>query len=97
MNAARGYKLSRDSDELCSNLLKADGVSNMFNEQNLQGDEFSSGLVSGHVMKSSKGDFQCTACHKVATEVHPHPLLDVIICRDCRLLLEAKICVKVCI
>lgn len=79
----------------CALVYLTDGVSDIFNEQNLQGDECSSGLGSGHVMKSSKGSFQCTACHKVATEVHPHPLLDVIICRDCRLLLEAKICVKV--
>lgn len=63
-------------------------------ENFMKGDECCSGLVSGRVMQSSKGDFQCTACHKVATEVHPHPLLDVIICRDCRSLLEAKICVK---
>ncbi|KAL8104242.1 protein CHROMATIN REMODELING 20 isoform X2 [Apium graveolens] len=90
VNAARASKRSGESDELCSNLLKLDGVSNMFNEQKLQGDECS----SGHGMQSSKGDFQCTACHKGATEVHPHPLFDVIICRDCRLLLEAKNCVK---
>lgn len=74
----------------CNRLLEG----NVELENFIKGDECSSGLISSHVMQSSKGDFQCTACHKVATEVHPHPLLDVIICRDCRSLLEAKICVK---
>ncbi|KAF5735221.1 protein CHROMATIN REMODELING 20 isoform X4 [Tripterygium wilfordii] len=37
--------------------------------------------------------FQCTACDKMAVEVHPHPLLKVIICRDCERLLEEKMCV----
>ncbi|KAL5768111.1 hypothetical protein ACOSQ2_014894 [Xanthoceras sorbifolium] len=38
--------------------------------------------------------FYCTVCHKVAIEVHPHPLLKVIVCKDCKCLLEEKIHVK---
>ncbi|XP_017222629.1 protein CHROMATIN REMODELING 20 [Daucus carota subsp. sativus] len=97
VHEARGSKRPRDNDGLSSDLLNTDDVSNMLNEhiqQNLQGEECSSGLVISHGMQSLKGDFLCTACHKVAIEVHPHPLLDVIICRDCKSLLEAKNCVK---
>ncbi|KAI4350074.1 hypothetical protein L6164_010597 [Bauhinia variegata] len=38
--------------------------------------------------------FHCTACDKVVLEVHPHPLLKVIICGDCKCLVEEKIHVK---
>lgn len=40
-------------------------------------------------------NFCCTACDKVALEVHAHPLLKVIICRDCYSLMEEKIRLKV--
>lgn len=36
----------------------------------------------------------CTACHKLAIEVQQHPLLKVIICMDCKRLLEQKMNVK---
>uniref|UniRef100_A0A5B7C3W7 ATP-dependent helicase ATRX n=1 Tax=Davidia involucrata TaxID=16924 RepID=A0A5B7C3W7_DAVIN len=39
-------------------------------------------------------NFHCTACDKVATEVHSHPLLKVIVCMDCKCLVEAKMRVK---
>ena len=39
--------------------------------------------------------FHCTICDKVALEVHPHPLLKVIICGDCKCLLEEKIDISV--
>lgn len=38
--------------------------------------------------------FICTACHKLAVEVHQHPLLKVIICRDCKCFLEEKMHMK---
>lgn len=38
--------------------------------------------------------FYCTACNKVAIEVHPHPILNVIVCQDCKCLLEKKMHVK---
>lgn len=39
--------------------------------------------------------FCCTICDKVALEIHEHPLLKVIICRDCNSLMEEKKRVKV--
>ena len=41
--------------------------------------------------------FNCTACHKLAIEVQQHPLLKVIICIDCKCLLEEKMHMKVLI
>ncbi|XP_031283826.1 protein CHROMATIN REMODELING 20 isoform X1 [Pistacia vera] len=38
--------------------------------------------------------FFCTACQKVASEVHSHPLMKVIICKDCKSLLEQKMHLK---
>ncbi|KAJ7978158.1 Protein CHROMATIN REMODELING [Quillaja saponaria] len=38
--------------------------------------------------------FYCTACDKLAVEVHPHPLLKVIICGDCKYLMQEKMLVK---
>ncbi|XP_057961873.1 protein CHROMATIN REMODELING 20 isoform X2 [Malania oleifera] len=39
-------------------------------------------------------EFHCTACNKVVVEVHQHPLLKVIICKDCKCLMEAKMYMK---
>ncbi|XP_024988979.1 protein CHROMATIN REMODELING 20 isoform X4 [Cynara cardunculus var. scolymus] len=36
-------------------------------------------------------EFHCTACDKVANEVYTHPLLKVIVCRNCKYLLEEKL------
>ncbi|KAJ8760391.1 hypothetical protein K2173_015058 [Erythroxylum novogranatense] len=51
-----------------------------------------------HVYSSfSKGlneKFHCTACNKVAVKVHAHPLLRVIICKECKDLIEDKVHVK---
>lgn len=38
--------------------------------------------------------FLCTACLKVVTEVQEHPLLKVIVCRDCKCMLEKKLHMK---
>ncbi|KAF8116177.1 hypothetical protein N665_0020s0036 [Sinapis alba] len=35
--------------------------------------------------------FRCTACNNVAVEVHSHPLLDVIVCMDCKRLIEDRV------
>ncbi|KAK9292419.1 hypothetical protein L1049_020389 [Liquidambar formosana] len=45
-------------------------------------------------LQSLNERFYCTACGEVALEVHPHPLLKVIICRDCKFLLETKMHIK---
>ncbi|KAJ6434181.1 hypothetical protein OIU84_017817, partial [Salix udensis] len=44
--------------------------------------------------QGSDEKFQCTACDKVAVEVHSHPLLKVIVCKDCKFLMEEKMHVK---
>ncbi|KAI7980289.1 Protein CHROMATIN REMODELING 20 [Camellia lanceoleosa] len=44
--------------------------------------------------KSSTENFHCTACDKVAVEVQTHPLLKVIVCRDCKCLIEEKMRIK---
>ncbi|XVF06452.1 hypothetical protein REPUB_Repub06bG0049200 [Reevesia pubescens] len=38
--------------------------------------------------------FNCTACHKLTIAVQQHPLLKVIICMDCKCLLEKKMHMK---
>lgn len=58
------------------------------NEGNIVGAGF-------HSSKHLNGNFTCTACNKVAIEVHCHPLLKVIICGDCKCLIERKMRVKV--
>lgn len=45
--------------------------------------------------QSMKEKFYCTACHKLAIEVHSHPRLKVIVCKDCKCLLQAKMHPKV--
>ncbi|KAL6977033.1 DNA helicase [Sarracenia purpurea var. burkii] len=44
--------------------------------------------------KSLNENIRCTACDKVAAEVFPHPLLRVIVCRDCKCFIEEKMHVK---
>lgn len=48
-----------------------------------------------HPSEGQNEKFQCTACNKVVVEVHAHPLLKVIICKDCKCLMEEKMHVKV--
>lgn len=40
-------------------------------------------------------NFRCTACNNVAVEVHSHPLLEVIVCMDCKRSIEDRVA-KVC-
>lgn len=40
-------------------------------------------------------NFRCTACNNVTVEVHSHPLLEVIVCMDCKRLIEDRVA-KVC-
>ncbi|XP_012089374.1 protein CHROMATIN REMODELING 20 isoform X2 [Jatropha curcas] len=50
--------------------------------------------ADGHLSQGVNKEFQCTACNKIALEVHSHPLLKVIICKDCKCLMEEKMHVK---
>jgi transcriptional regulator ATRX len=45
--------------------------------------------------QGSNEKFLCTACDKVAVEAHSHPLLKVIVCKDCKFLMEEKMHAKV--
>lgn len=47
-------------------------------------------------LQSPNEKFDCTACSKIVAEVHQHPLLKVIVCQDCKCLMEEKIQLKVC-
>ncbi|KAI6692769.1 hypothetical protein NL676_020479 [Syzygium grande] len=49
---------------------------------------------SGDAAYSFNRKLQCTACGKVAGEVHAHPLLNVIICNSCKYMVEEKTHVK---
>ncbi|KAJ4837536.1 hypothetical protein Tsubulata_045657 [Turnera subulata] len=44
--------------------------------------------------RDPKVNFQCTVCNKIALEVHQHPLLQVIVCKECKLLIEEKATLK---
>lgn len=39
---------------------------------------------------NEKQNFRCTACDKVAIEVHAHPLLRVVLCLDCKTSMKTK-------
>ncbi|KAK4282924.1 hypothetical protein QN277_014241 [Acacia crassicarpa] len=47
-------------------------------------------IVDGLPLQHLDKKFCCTICDKVALEIHEHPLLKVIICRDCNSLIEEK-------
>lgn len=36
-------------------------------------------------------NFRCTACNNVAVEVYSHPLLEVIVCMDCKRSIEDRV------
>lgn len=48
-----------------------------------------------HLMHGVNGEFRCTACDRIAVEVHSHPLMKVIVCEDCKSLIEEKMHMKV--
>ncbi|XP_050224563.1 protein CHROMATIN REMODELING 20 isoform X2 [Mercurialis annua] len=46
--------------------------------------------ANGHLSEGVNEEFNCTVCDKIAVEVHSHPLLKVIICTDCKFVIEEK-------
>lgn len=46
--------------------------------------------VSSLPVCNEKQNFRCTACDKVAIEVHAHPLLRVVLCLDCKTSMKTK-------
>ncbi|CAN8294962.1 unnamed protein product [Cochlearia groenlandica] len=45
----------------------------------------------GDDLQNLENNFRCTACNNVAVEVHSHPLLEVIVCIDCKLSIEDRV------
>ncbi|KAL3523379.1 hypothetical protein ACH5RR_016213 [Cinchona calisaya] len=87
--------VSRDHIELDSHSLARDGSHSKFNGNgsvdlyDLKNDE--NHITSSNCpFESEKKTFQCTACDKVSSEAHLHPILKVIICLDCKNLMKLK-------
>ena len=83
------HEVGNVSDSLASNVTKIENQSVL---QENEGDFVGAGSLRS---KNLYGNFHCTACNKVAIEVHCHPLLKVIICEDCKCSIERKMRVKV--
>lgn len=99
----RGSKRLHGNDELLSDNKKSRIVTIESDDEALVAENRSSvpfGSASDVVDKSNllgngNEDHHCTTCGKVAAEVHPHPLMEVIVCQDCKKLMEEKMQVKV--
>lgn len=100
----RGSKRLHDDEELdidnkkCRTVI-LDSEDDTHAEENKSATSLKNGgpSVGGNLFPSQslKEKFHCTACNAVAVDVRPHPLLKVIICRDCKYLLKAKMHLKV--
>nr|GMC50152.1 protein CHROMATIN REMODELING 20 isoform X1 [Ipomoea batatas] len=66
------------------------GVSDMGDQCNSQGYKTDILHSNSLPVRNDNENFRCTACDEVANEVHRHPLLDVIVCMDCKTLMVAK-------
>uniref|UniRef100_A0A2P2MV39 Protein CHROMATIN REMODELING 20-like isoform X2 n=1 Tax=Rhizophora mucronata TaxID=61149 RepID=A0A2P2MV39_RHIMU len=51
--------------------------------------------ASCHLSEGWNEEFHCTSCDKFVTNVHSHPYLKVIVCQDCKCLIEEKMRLKV--
>lgn len=105
----RVSKRPLESDELCANSKKirvvtidsdddiADNrsgiASDAVDQCDLQGNGDNT-IAANDPSDSLNEDIHCTACDEVVTEVHRHPLLEVIVCGNCKRLLESKMQVK---
>ncbi|KAM7532167.1 hypothetical protein LguiB_035577 [Lonicera macranthoides] len=94
----RGSKRLHDNDEQLSDNKKSRIVTIDSDEEALVAENRSSvpfGSAREVVDKSNllgngNEDYHCTTCGKVAAEVHPHPLIEVIVCQDCKKIMEEK-------
>lgn len=106
----RGIKRSNESEEPNSDKKRSRTIIIGSDEADVVKDECSTKLEDHSVSPENINDaatdnslhsqslsekFYCTACNNVAIEVHPHPILNVIVCKDCKCLLEKKMHVKV--
>lgn len=105
----RGIKRSNESEEPNSEKKRSRTIIIGSDEADVVKDECSTKLEDHSVSPENINDaatdnslhsqslsekFYCTACNNVAIEVHPHPILNVIVCKDCKCLLEKKMHVK---
>ncbi|KAL9420219.1 hypothetical protein AB3S75_037908 [Citrus x aurantiifolia] len=105
----RGIKRSNESEEPNSDKKRSRTIIIGSDEADVVKDECSTKLEDHSVSPENINDaatdnslhseslsekFYCTACNNVAIEVHPHPILNVIVCKDCKCLLEKKMHVK---
>jgi transcriptional regulator ATRX len=86
---SRGIKRLHETDEILSENKKSRVVTLDSDSESLA-EENSSAVPLGSVEENGSENYHCTACGNVAAEVHQHPLLNVIICRDCKKLVEEK-------
>lgn len=86
----KGRTVVIDSDEghVEDTVLPISGVTKMEDAFQTNGDDSA-------LCRNLTENFHCTACDKVTTEVYQHPLLKVLVCRNCKILLEEKMHMKV--
>lgn len=98
----RGSKRSNESEELNFDnkksrivIIDGDDEADVVKDKSVSNVNISNSIDADPCSSRSDDKFHCTACDKVAVEVHPHPLLKVIICKDCKYLMEEKMLLKV--
>ncbi|CAK7341191.1 unnamed protein product [Dovyalis caffra] len=85
-----------DSDDEADGLEDKSVHSNKVEDQSTLQENTGDPTADCNPSQGSNEKFQCTACDKVTVEVHSHPLLKVIVCKDCKFLMEEKMHVKIC-
>ncbi|WMV25763.1 hypothetical protein MTR67_019148, partial [Solanum verrucosum] len=80
-----------DEEDLPGKMLSPTcSLSETEDQSNLQRDGDNVLPVSSLPVCNEKQNFRCTACDKVAIEVHAHPLLRVVLCLDCKSSMKTK-------
>ncbi|CAN0903300.1 Protein CHROMATIN REMODELING 20 [Linum grandiflorum] len=70
--------------------IDSEDVNNM--KDNLAGDAIKEEHQS--VVQDLDQEYRCTACDKITPEIHSHPLLRVIVCKECKCMVEEKLRLK---
>ncbi|XP_021684987.2 protein CHROMATIN REMODELING 20 isoform X2 [Hevea brasiliensis] len=63
-------------------------------DQSILQENIGDSSADSHLVLGVNEEFHCTACDIIALEVHSHPLLKVIVCKDCKSLIEDKMQLK---
>ncbi|KAK6915312.1 SNF2, N-terminal [Dillenia turbinata] len=98
----KGIKRSRDCEKLEDNKMGStvvidsdeEEMETRFTTDTCNVKNIGSDPVDSLPSSNQNVDFQCTGCGKVVSEVHAHPLLRVIVCMDCKLLIVKKMDLK---